>query len=1135
MKRRILTFVLSASLAFGLSLPAAEDGLKPLPNYQPIPGRWSVDKANAWYDSVEWPVGANFVPSTAINQLEMWQAETFDPETIDRELGWAASIGMNSMRTFLHDIPWREDREGFFARVDKYLEIADKHGIRTMFVIFDAVWNPLPKAGKQPEPTPGLHNSGWVQSPGKEILGDPKRHDELKPYVIDVISRYKDDKRVLIWDLFNEPDNSNVGKWISTPAQDLDWREKNLRAVQLLEKTYRWAREVNPSQPLTSGVWGETDWFGDRERIEQVSLLNSDVISFHTYDNTEKSNRLVRELLNKVDRPLLCTEYMARGAGSTFEGTLPTFHQNRIGAYNWGLVNGKSQTIYPWDSWKQAYTEEPNPWFHDIFRKDGTPYRKAEVQLIKKLTDAPIGKTWETPGPESRQAIEKALKAHGRAIFVKSGWIRDPFITLGPDGNYYLTGTTPLPGEPREKTDPYNTGLGPKSIVGWKMQVWRSPDLIDWESLDAPYSLKTGIWAQERPKRFEEVPEKDWRLWAPELHWLGDRWAIVHTSPDPVAGANLSLTKGLEIKGPYENPMGTKIGRRHDPSLFKDDDGTWWMIWGATSIAPLKPDFSDFASKPVNIGPSGDTSKMGHEGCLMFKVGGKYVLFGTGWSTGEMRRGSYNLYYATADKITGPYSERKFAGRFLGHGTPFQDKQGRWWCTAFYNGNVPPLPKKGIKERDISETAQTINQQGVTLVPMDVRVENGEVIIRAKAPLYAEPGPDEAQDFGQKAEQKRIDALLKPVPGRWSKAKANKWYAELPWLVGCNYYPATAINQIDMWQASTWDPETIAKELGWAQSIGMNTLRVYLHDLVWGDDEQGLYQRMDQFLDICKKHSIRPSFVFFDDCHYPEPKLGPQPLPVAKWHNSGWVNSPARDLALRYSEGRATKEEVAHLKGYVQRTIKRFANDDRVLYWELYNEPGRGNTFGGIGSGGIGEGSNQLVHDSWVWAREIAPSQPITSCTAGNVGDRNIAINRANSDIHSIHNYGPPAKMAELIKDYQQDGRPVIMTEWLGRTTGSTVQDNLPVMKAMNVGAINWGFVSGESGTVWPWTSRRGPDGPMDVRAKRKAGDVVKPGEPFPEPEVWFHDIFRTDGTPFDPEEIKVFKELTKDQKGIYE
>lgn len=376
-----------------------------------------------------------------------------------------------------------------------------------------------------------------------------------------------------------------------------------------------------------------------------------------------------------------------------------------------------------------------------------------------------------------------------------------------------------------------------------------------------------------------------------------------------------------------------------------------------------------------------------------------------------------------------------------------------------------------------------------------------------------------------------------PVAGRWSARKANDWYAKQPWLVGCNYYPATAINQIDMWQASTFDPKTIDKELGWAESIGMNTLRVYLHDLVWADDEKGFYDRMDQFLAICGKHGIRPFFVFFDDCHYPAPKLGPQPLPVKRWHNSGWRNCPARDVALRFAAGKATTEEVARLKGYVQNTMRRFKDDDRVLLWELYNEPGRGKSEDGNMAGAgrskssIGEKSNKLVHTSWVWAREVNPSQPISSCTAGSVGQMNIAINRANSDVHSIHSYGPPAKLERLILEYKKDGRPVIVTEWLNRGGGSTVQACLPVLKKHKVGAVNWGFVSGKSGTIWPWSSRRGPDGkPLSLNAKRARGEVVKPGEPFPEPKLWFHDLFRIDGTPFDQEEIDVFRKLTGKQ-----
>ncbi len=351
-------------------------------------------------------------------------------------------------------------------------------------------------------------------------------------------------------------------------------------------------------------------------------------------------------------------------------------------------------------------------------------------------------------GAMDKEIIAKGLASHDRALHIKDGWIRDPYIVPAHDGYYYLTGTTPLPADPRRINDKFNTGLGTGSIVGYKMSLWRSRDLIDWEDLGTPYSLKDGIWYQEKPSRFEEVDESKWRLWAPELHFLGGRWVIVHTSPSPVAGANLSVTRGATIEGPFENPLGAEIGKRHDPSLFKDDDGRVWMIWGATMAAPLKDDFSGFTGEPTEIGPA--NRKMGHEGCLIRKIGGKYILFGTGWSTDQMRKGTYNLYYCTADKITGPYGPREFAGRFLGHGTPFKDKEGRWWCTAFYNANVPPLPRGQARTKPMGDNAYTINEQGVTIVPLDVRVlEDGRIYIRARDPDYANPGPEEVQQFGK--------------------------------------------------------------------------------------------------------------------------------------------------------------------------------------------------------------------------------------------------------------------------------------------------------------------------------------------------------------------------------------------------
>ncbi|HEY3863398.1 MAG TPA: cellulase family glycosylhydrolase [Verrucomicrobiae bacterium] len=347
--------------------------------------RWTARQANDWYAKQPWLVGANFVPSTAANQLEMWQSETFDPATIDRELGYAQSIGMNTMRVFLHDIPWREDAEGFCSRVGKYLEIADKHGIKTLFVIFDGVWHPYPKAGAQPAPIPGLHNSRWVQSPGRDYLESPAKQDELKPYVIGLLTRFGNDSRVLAWDLFNEPDNPNREAYGREGSKiELDEPDKEKFATQLLEKTFQWFREAHPSQPATCGVW-RGDYLNNPTPVQQVQLGQSDVITFHNYDPPAELKKCI-EGLKKLGRPVLCTEYMARGNRSTFAANLPVLKQYDVAAWSWGLVNGKSNTIYPWDSWKKHYAAEPKVWFHDIFRPDGTPFSKSETDLIRQLT-----------------------------------------------------------------------------------------------------------------------------------------------------------------------------------------------------------------------------------------------------------------------------------------------------------------------------------------------------------------------------------------------------------------------------------------------------------------------------------------------------------------------------------------------------------------------------------------------------------------------------------------------------------------------------------------------------------------------------------------------------------------------------
>lgn len=343
--------------------------------------RWSEEQANSWYENQPWLVGANYNPRTAINQLEMWQAETFDLDTIDQELGWAADLGMNTMRVYLHDLLHKEDAPGLYQRMDQFLEVADKHGIKTLFVLFDSCWDPFPQTGEQRQPKAHVHNSGWVQSPGQEALKDSTQYPRLERYVKETIAEFRDDERILGWDLWNEPDNMTGPSY-----EDVEIPNKVDLVYPLLEQSFLWARSVNPSQPLTSGVWvGDWSSHEDMQPIHQLQLEQSDIISFHNYDDPQEFEKRI-QWLQRYNRPILCTEYMARPNGSTFEGFLPIAQQYNVGMYNWGFVDGKTQTKYPWDSWTQEYTAEPDVWFHDVLRANGEPYRVEETELIKQLT-----------------------------------------------------------------------------------------------------------------------------------------------------------------------------------------------------------------------------------------------------------------------------------------------------------------------------------------------------------------------------------------------------------------------------------------------------------------------------------------------------------------------------------------------------------------------------------------------------------------------------------------------------------------------------------------------------------------------------------------------------------------------------
>ena len=324
---------------------------------------WSIEKANDWYKSNAWILGFNYVPSTAVNSTEMWQSESFDVKTMDKELAAASLIGYNSCRVFLQYIVWQHEGEKFTNNFERFLTICKNNKLNVLPIFFDdcAFSGREPYLGKQDDPKPGIHNSGWTASPGFTIADDAFCQENLKLYVQSIINKYKNDERILAWDLYNEPGNSN----------------REAKSHQLLRNAFTWARECSPSQPLTTGIWAYKDF-------DKIVLELSDIISFHDYTNIEiTKNRIA--MLKKYERPMICTEWLHRPNDNTFNSHMPLYKSENIGIYQWGLVNGKTQTYLNWDKEKNK-EEMPKIWQHDIFTRDLKPYSEVEIKLIKKIS-----------------------------------------------------------------------------------------------------------------------------------------------------------------------------------------------------------------------------------------------------------------------------------------------------------------------------------------------------------------------------------------------------------------------------------------------------------------------------------------------------------------------------------------------------------------------------------------------------------------------------------------------------------------------------------------------------------------------------------------------------------------------------
>lgn len=583
--------------------------------------RWSAERANRWYRGRPWMVGCNYVPSNAVNSVEMWRAETFDEGLIDRELAWAEGLGFNTVRVFLQHAVWKADPAGFERRFHRFLDIARSHGIGVMPVLFDDCTAGIregPAFGPQPGPVPGVHNSRWVGSPGRPAVLDRKQWPSLEEYVKGIVRAFS--RYVIAWDLYNEPGNDGMGE----------------NSIPLVEAAFKWAREAAPAVPLTVGTWGGVP------AVDAKAVELSDIISFHFYgDRAGLAAAIARA--KSSGRPVVCTEWLARTLGSNVETDLPLLKDEGVGAISWGLSEGRSQTRFPWGSGEGA--PEPSVWFHNILRGDGSPYDLHEVTAIRLTTGA--------------YGVNRLTPAFNYPL-------RDTCVCPGPDGMYYMTGTTGAPTW-------WDTNQG--------IRLFKSKDLVSWEPMGLVWSFERDATWQKKSERGQQA------IWAPELHYLKGTYWIAYCVN--YGGTGILKSTSGKPEGPYVDvkPDGPLTGEI-DASLFQDDDGSVYFVFQNGKVARMKDDMSGLSEEPVLLKPEG-SPQVGFEGAFIFKKDGRYYL-----SCADFVGGGYHGYVASASSLKGPYGPRYLAVPHGGHNMYFRDKARQWWSTFFGNDFAAPFTER---------------------------------------------------------------------------------------------------------------------------------------------------------------------------------------------------------------------------------------------------------------------------------------------------------------------------------------------------------------------------------------------------------------------------------------------------------
>ena len=353
--------------------------------------RWSPETAWEWYNARPWIRGCNFMSSDCVNRIDQWQALGFEEKlaTAEKELELASKTGFNAVRLILEYIVWKEEHDGFMARFDRYLDACYKFGIRAMIVFGNDCM--LPKEDPNAHLHCGPQHYDWGYhggrrisqhstihtEPGYSLLDEPEEAPHIYEFVREIIEKYKNDDRILIWDLYNEPGNGR----------------RDPVTLPHVKKFFEIAREVDPMQPLTSAVWRmKTDPDAVLPEAEQYVLDHSDIVSYHSYASYDENIMLLQKL-KKLGRPILNTEWLARTQHNTIQELFPLFYLEKVGCFNWGFVAGLYQTYEPWNTVWETYENggardvDFRLWFHDLYRPSLHPYDPHEIEIIRKYTE----------------------------------------------------------------------------------------------------------------------------------------------------------------------------------------------------------------------------------------------------------------------------------------------------------------------------------------------------------------------------------------------------------------------------------------------------------------------------------------------------------------------------------------------------------------------------------------------------------------------------------------------------------------------------------------------------------------------------------------------------------------------------